>query len=74
LIRGEAMTAWSPDGRQIAYYRLEGIRNGGVFLVSPLGGPSPTAKVHGTIKQRRLINYQVDPVMMERLLPDHDTT
>ena len=35
----EAMTAWSPDGRQIAYYRLEGIRNGGVFLVSPLGGP-----------------------------------
>jgi len=53
---------------------LEGIRNGGVFLVSPLGGPYPTAKVHGTIKQRRLINYRVDPVMMERLLPDHDTT
>ncbi len=35
----EAMPAWSPDGRQIAYYRLEGIQNGGVFLVSPLGGP-----------------------------------
>jgi hypothetical protein len=36
--------------------------------------PYPTAKVHGTIKQRRLMNYRVDPVMMERLLPDHDTT
>src|SRR5437899_5516621 len=35
----EAMPAWSPDGRQIAYYRLEGIHSGGVFLVSPLGGP-----------------------------------
>ena len=35
----EAMPAWSPDGRQIAYYRLEGMHNGGVFLVSPLGGP-----------------------------------
>ena len=35
----EAMPAWSPDGRQIAYYRLEGLQNAGVFLVSPLGGP-----------------------------------
>jgi Tol biopolymer transport system component len=35
----EAMPAWSPDGRQIAYYRLEGMQNRGVFLVSPLGGP-----------------------------------
>jgi Tol biopolymer transport system component len=35
----EAMTAWSPDGRQIAYYRVKGIESDGVFLVSPLGGP-----------------------------------
>jgi len=35
----EAMPAWSPDGRQIAYYRVQGNQNAGVFLVSPLGGP-----------------------------------
>jgi len=35
----EAMPSWSPDGRQIAYFRLTGIQNSGVFLVSPLGGP-----------------------------------
>ena len=35
----EAMPAWSPDGRQIAFYRQEGIINRGVFLVSALGGP-----------------------------------
>jgi len=34
----EAMPAWSPDGRQIAFFRMEGIQNRGVFLVSPLGG------------------------------------
>jgi dipeptidyl aminopeptidase/acylaminoacyl peptidase len=35
----EAMPSWSPDGRQIVFYRLEGIVNRGVFLISPLGGP-----------------------------------
>ena len=35
----EAMPAWSPDGRQIAFYRQEGAINRGVFLISPLGGP-----------------------------------
>jgi len=35
----EAMPAWSPDGRQIAFYTTEGGISSGVFLVSSLGGP-----------------------------------
>ena len=35
----EAMLAWSPDGRQIAFYTTEGGTSSGVFLVSSLGGP-----------------------------------
>jgi Tol biopolymer transport system component len=35
----EAMPAWSPDGRQIAFYTTEGGTSSGVFLVSSLGGP-----------------------------------
>lgn len=35
----ESMPAWSPDGRQIAFYVTEGGTSIGVFLVSSLGGP-----------------------------------
>jgi Tol biopolymer transport system component len=43
----EAMPAWSPDGRQIAYYRLTGIQSDGVFVVSPLGGSERRIADHG---------------------------
>jgi hypothetical protein len=33
-----AMAVYGKTADFDAYYRLEGIRNGGVFLVSPLGG------------------------------------
>ena len=35
----ESMPAWSPDGRQIAFYATEGGTSVGVFLISSLGGP-----------------------------------
>jgi Tol biopolymer transport system component len=34
----EAFTSWSPDGRQIAFQRMESGSNRGVYLMSPLGG------------------------------------
>jgi Tol biopolymer transport system component len=36
----ESMPAWSPDGRQVAFYATEGGASVGVFLISALGGPA----------------------------------
>jgi hypothetical protein len=36
----ESMPAWSPDGRQIAFYATEGGTSIGVCLISALGGPA----------------------------------
>jgi Tol biopolymer transport system component len=36
----ESMPAWSPDGRQVAFYATEGGTSIGVFLISALGGPA----------------------------------
>lgn len=43
----ESMPAWSPDGRQIAFYIVEGGTSIGVFLVSSLGGPVRTVASRG---------------------------
>jgi Tol biopolymer transport system component len=35
----EVYPAWSPDGRQIAFVRIEGEANRGIYVISSLGGP-----------------------------------
>jgi len=35
----EVYPVWSPDGRQIAFLRLEGEENLGIYVISALGGP-----------------------------------